>query len=52
MSHSICATGVSIGTMIKTYVAYMGNNTKFLDQHKAIGVLAALRDAYPCAAKK
>jgi len=33
--------------MIKTYVAYIGRNPEFLDQHKALGLAGALRDAYP-----
>jgi Rap1a immunity proteins len=52
MSHSFCSTGVSLGTMIKTFVAYIGRNPQFLDQHNALGLAAALRDAYPCPVKK
>jgi hypothetical protein len=52
MSHSICATGVSAGTMIKAYIAYISANPRFLDKHKAIGVAAALHNTYPCPVKK
>jgi Rap1a immunity proteins len=52
LSHLFCPSGVSAGTMIKAYVAYIGKNPQLLDQHKAIGLAAALRDAYPCPVKK
>jgi hypothetical protein len=51
-SHGLCATGVSVGGFIKTYVAFMENNSQYLSQHKALGLLAALHDSYPCPAKK
>lgn len=49
---SICLGGASVGTSIRVYVAYMEKNPKLLDDAMIIGVIQALKDAYPCPTPK
>jgi hypothetical protein len=39
------------GTAIRVYIAYMDKHPKLFDEPKSVGLLEALRDAYPCPAK-
>ena len=48
---SYCVIGASLGTLARVYVAYMGKHPKLLDEYKSIGLVEALRDAYPCPKK-
>ena len=48
LGSSVCLDGASTGTSIRVYVAYMEKNPKFLDDAMIIGVIYALKDAYPC----
>lgn len=45
---SLCVGGASLGTLARVYIAYMQKKPKLLDQHKSVGLLMALKDAYPC----
>lgn len=49
---SICLDRAHTGTVIRVYVAYMEKNPKFLDDMMIIGVIYALKDAYPCPVPK
>lgn len=42
---------VTIGTLIRVYLAYMDKNPKLLDANRESGLALALADAYPCPAK-
>jgi hypothetical protein len=45
---SICLGDASLGTEIRVYAAYMGKNPKLMDELMIVGVMRALKDAYPC----
>jgi hypothetical protein len=49
---SICLDRAHTGTAIRVYVAYMEKNPKYLDDAMIIGVIYALKEAYPCPAPK
>jgi len=51
-SSSICLDRAHTGTAIRVYVAYMEKTPKFLDETMIIGVIYALKDAYPCPVPK
>jgi hypothetical protein len=41
----------TVGTLIRVYVAYMEKNPKWLDDYRFVGLLRAIREAYPCPTK-
>jgi hypothetical protein len=49
---SICLDHYNEGTLARVYVVFMDTHPKYLDEHKAQGLLFALRDAYPCPSKR
>jgi|SRR5271170_779436 len=49
---TVCLGTYNEGTLARVYVVFMDKHPKYLDQHKAQGLLLALRDAYPCPAKR
>jgi len=49
VAHQICPTeNASRGTIIRLYVAHMDKYPKLFDEDRAMGLWAALIDAYPC----
>ena len=51
LTQGLCVKGVSIGALTKEYLAFMERHPEMLDQHKALGLAASIREAHPCAAK-
>jgi hypothetical protein len=51
LTQGLCVKGVSIGALTKEYLSYMEHHPQMLDQHKALGLAASIRDAHPCPAK-
>ncbi len=49
---SICLSNARVGTSIRVYSAYMEKNPKGLDAPMIVGVIQALKDAYPCQSPK
>lgn len=45
---SICIDDATLGTVIRVYVTYMEKNPKLMDDLMIVGVMRALKDAYPC----
>jgi hypothetical protein len=50
-SSGICLAHARTGALIKVYVAYMNKNPKQLDDPEILGVVAAMHESYPRAAK-
>jgi hypothetical protein len=50
-TQGLCVKGVSVGTLTKEYLAYMKLHPQMLDQHKALGLAASIREAHPCSVK-
>jgi hypothetical protein len=51
LTQGLCVKRVSIGTLTKEYLAYMERHPQMLDQHKALGLAASIKEAHPCSAK-
>ena len=51
LTQGLCVKGVSVGTLTKEYLAYMERHPQMLNQHKALGLAASIREAHPCPAK-
>ena len=51
LTQGLCVKGVSVGTLTNEYLAYMERHPEMLDQHKALGLAASIRDAHPCPVK-
>ena len=51
LTQGLCVKGVSIGALTKEYLTYMERHPQMLDQHKALGLAASIREAHPCSAK-
>ena len=51
LTQGFCVKGVSVGTLAKEYLAYMKQHPELLDQHKALGLAASIREDHPCLAK-
>lgn len=47
----VCSGQSSLGTLVRVYVSYMQANPKMMDSNKVVGLMNALRIAYPCPAK-
>jgi len=47
-----CASEATMGTIVRVYLAYMDKNPKLFDMPRAYGLELALRESYPCPAKK
>ncbi|MDR5729717.1 MAG: Rap1a/Tai family immunity protein [Terriglobia bacterium] len=45
---SICLGDASLGTEIRVYITYVGKNPRLMDEFPIVGVMRALKDAYPC----
>lgn len=45
----VCIGGATIGTLARVYVKFIEDNPKYLDMHRGIGFIEAMRAAYPCA---
>jgi len=43
-----CLGDASFGTLARVYVKYMEDNPKYMDMHRGIGFMEALKNAYPC----
>src|ERR1700722_13206013 len=44
LTQGLCVKGVSIGTLTKEYLAYMERHPQMLDQHKALGLAASIKE--------
>lgn len=51
LTHGFCVKGVSVGRLATEYVAYMKQHPEMLDQHKALGLAASIKEGHPCPAK-
>ena len=51
LTQGLCVKGVSIGTLTKEYLVYMERHPQLLDQNKALGLAASIREAHPCSTK-
>ena len=51
-SKTFCADDASIATIIRVYVDYMQRHPKSMDDYRALGLLSALMENYPCPKKK
>src|ERR1700677_554229 len=51
LTQGLCVKGVSIGTLTKEYLGYMERHPQLLDQNKALGLAASIKEAHPCSAK-
>jgi Rap1a immunity proteins len=51
LTQGLCVKGVSIGTLTKEYLAYMKQHPELLDQNKALGLAASIRESHPCSAR-
>lgn len=40
--------GASMGTLSRVYVKFMDENPKYLDMHRTIGFVEAMKATYPC----
>lgn len=45
---SICLDDSTLGTEIRVYITYMEKYPKLMDELAIVGVMRALKDAYPC----
>ena len=51
LTQGLCIKGVSVGMLTKEYLAYMERHPQMLDQHRALGLAASIREAHPCPVK-
>src|ERR1700679_1432205 len=51
LTQGLCVKGVSIGALTKEYLGYMERHPQLLDQNKALGLAASIKEAHPCSAK-
>jgi len=51
LTQGLCVKGVSIGTLTKEYLGYMERHPQLLDQNKALGLAASIKEGHPCSAK-
>lgn len=42
------ADGATLGTISRVYVKFMDENPKYLDMHRTIGFVEAMKTTYPC----
>ena len=48
LTEKACIHGVSVSTVARVYVSYMQRNPALMDEAKHLGVVLALKGAYPC----
>ena len=48
LTERACVHGASVNTVARVYVRFMQRNPALMDEAKHLGVVLALRDAYPC----
>jgi hypothetical protein len=51
LTQGLCVKGVNVGTLAREYVAYMKQHPERLDEHKALGLAASIRENHPCPAR-
>lgn len=48
LTEKACIHGAAVSTVPRVYVSFMQRNPKLMDEAKHLGVVMALKDAYPC----
>jgi hypothetical protein len=51
LTQGLCVKGVSVGMLTKGYLAFMERHPEMLEQHKALGLAASIREAHACPTK-